>query len=151
VSIILIIILLVLLFGGGGAYYGSRAGWGRPHYGGGLLSLVLLILLVLWFTGNMGGGLDMGLKVAMTAGAALHGLQRVVQLPPLFLDGVGAGWRPVVFAAVGRYACLRRPATSSTIPTATTAAPSTGGSGSVRCRSAVACTGPTSMTVSRVV
>lgn len=54
-STILIVILLVLLLGGGGAYYGPRAGWGAPHYGG-LLGLVLLILLILWLTGNIGGG-----------------------------------------------------------------------------------------------
>ena len=53
-SIILIIIVLVLLLGGGGAYYGPRAGWSGPHYGGGLLGLVLLILLILWLTGNLG-------------------------------------------------------------------------------------------------
>jgi len=44
-----------LLFGGGGAYYGRGAGWGTPHYSGGLLGLVLLILLILWLTGNLGG------------------------------------------------------------------------------------------------
>ncbi len=54
--IILIVILLVLLLGGGGAYYGRGAGWGTPHYGGGLLGLVLLVLLVLWLTGNLGSG-----------------------------------------------------------------------------------------------
>jgi hypothetical protein len=48
-------IVLVLLLGGGGAYYGPRAGWGGPHYGGGLLGLVL-ILLILWLTGNLGRG-----------------------------------------------------------------------------------------------
>jgi hypothetical protein len=53
--ILLIVIVLVLLFGGGGAYYGRGAGWGTPHYGGGLLGLVLLILLILWLTGNLGG------------------------------------------------------------------------------------------------
>lgn len=47
------------LFGGGGAYYGRSAGWGTPHYGGGLLGLVLLILLILWLTGNMG---SMGMR-----------------------------------------------------------------------------------------
>ena len=47
-------VLLVVLLGGGGVY-GSRAGWGGPHYGG-LLGLVLVILLVLWLTGNLGGG-----------------------------------------------------------------------------------------------
>ena len=55
-SLVLIIVLVVLLFGGGGAFYGSRAGWGGPHYGGGLLGLVVLILLILWLTGNLGGG-----------------------------------------------------------------------------------------------
>ena len=55
-SLILIVIVLVLLFGGG-AYYGPRAGWSGPHYGGGLLGLVLLVLLLLWLTGNLGRGL----------------------------------------------------------------------------------------------
>jgi hypothetical protein len=54
--IILIVILLVLLLGGGGAYYGPRAGWRGPHYGGGLVGLVLLVLLILWLTGNIGSG-----------------------------------------------------------------------------------------------
>ncbi len=55
-STILIVILLVLLLGGGGAFYGRGAGWRGPHYGGGLLGLVLLIVLILWLTGNLGGG-----------------------------------------------------------------------------------------------
>jgi Protein of unknown function (DUF3309) len=55
-SLILIVIVLLLLFGGG-AYYGPRAGWRGPHYGGGLLGLVLLVLLLLWLTGNLGRGL----------------------------------------------------------------------------------------------
>jgi hypothetical protein len=38
---------------------GSRAGWRGPHDGGGLLGLVLIILLILWLTGNLGGGLMM--------------------------------------------------------------------------------------------
>jgi hypothetical protein len=55
--LILLIIVLVLLFGGGGGYYyGRDAGWGTPHYGGGLLGLVLIVLLILWLTGNIGGG-----------------------------------------------------------------------------------------------
>ena len=55
--LILLIIVLVLLFaGGGGYYYGQRAGWGTPHYSGGLLGLVLIVLLILWLTGHMGGG-----------------------------------------------------------------------------------------------
>jgi hypothetical protein len=52
--LIVIILLLVLLLGGGGVY-GSRAGWGGPHYGG-LLGTVVLILVILWLTGNLGGG-----------------------------------------------------------------------------------------------
>jgi Protein of unknown function (DUF3309) len=48
------IVILVLLLGGGGAYYGRGAGWGGAHYGGGLLGLVLIILLILWLTGNLG-------------------------------------------------------------------------------------------------
>jgi len=55
-SLVLVIVLLVLLLGGGGAFYGPRAGWRGPHYGGGLLGLVLLIVLILWLTGNLGGG-----------------------------------------------------------------------------------------------
>lgn len=54
-SLLLIIILLVLLFGGGGAFYGSRAGWRGPQYGG-LFGLILIVLLVLFLTGNLGGG-----------------------------------------------------------------------------------------------
>lgn len=56
--VILLIIVLLLLFGGGGGYYyGRGAGWGAPHYGGGLLGLVLIVLLILWLTGHMGGGM----------------------------------------------------------------------------------------------
>jgi hypothetical protein len=52
---ILLIIVLVLLFGGGGGYYYGRGnGWSTPHYGGGLLGLVLVICLILWLTGNIG-------------------------------------------------------------------------------------------------
>ena len=53
--IIVIIVLLVLLLGGGGTYYGQRSGWRGPHYGGGLLGLILFVLLILWLTGNLGG------------------------------------------------------------------------------------------------
>ena len=54
--LILLIIVLVLLFGGGGGYYyGRGAGWGAPDYGGGLIGLVLIVVLLLWLTGNMGG------------------------------------------------------------------------------------------------
>jgi len=55
--IILLIVVLILLFGGGGGYYyGRGAGWRAPQYGGGFLGLVLVILLVLWLTGNIGAG-----------------------------------------------------------------------------------------------
>ncbi len=54
---IILIIVLVLLFGGGGSYYyGRNAGWGTPHYGGSLVGLVLVVLVVLWLTGNLGAG-----------------------------------------------------------------------------------------------
>jgi len=55
-----LIVVLVHLFGGGGGYdYGRGAGWRGPRYGGGLLGLVLIVLLILWLTGNMGGGMMM--------------------------------------------------------------------------------------------
>jgi hypothetical protein len=47
-TLILIIIILLIVFGGGGAYYGPRAGWGAPHYGGGLVGLLILVLII-WF------------------------------------------------------------------------------------------------------
>jgi hypothetical protein len=55
--LILLIVLLVLLFGGGGGYYyGRSAGWGSSHYRSGTLGLVLVVVLVLWVTGNLTGG-----------------------------------------------------------------------------------------------
>ena len=58
IMLILLIVVLILLFGGGGGYYyGRGAGWRGPHYGGGLLGLVLIILLVLWLTGTTGPGM----------------------------------------------------------------------------------------------
>lgn len=54
-TLVIVLLVLVLLFGGGGGYYGRRAGWRGPHYSGGLVGLILLILLVLWLTGNLGG------------------------------------------------------------------------------------------------
>jgi hypothetical protein len=55
--LILLIVVLILLFGGGsGYYYGRDAGWRGPHYGGGLLGLVLIILLVVWLSGAIGPG-----------------------------------------------------------------------------------------------
>jgi hypothetical protein len=50
--LIVIVLLLVLILGGGG-FYGSRAGWRGPHYSG-LIGLVVLILVILWLTGNLG-------------------------------------------------------------------------------------------------
>jgi hypothetical protein len=55
--LIALIVVLMLLLGGGGYYFGRGAGWRSPHYGGGLLGLVLIILLVLWLSGNMGPGM----------------------------------------------------------------------------------------------
>jgi hypothetical protein len=54
--LILLLVVLILL-GGGGYYYGRGAGWRGPQYGGGLLGLVLIILLVLWLTGSLGAGM----------------------------------------------------------------------------------------------
>ena len=54
--LILLIVVLILLFGGG-YYYGRGAGWRGPHYGGGLLGLVLIVLLVLSLSGTMGPGM----------------------------------------------------------------------------------------------
>jgi hypothetical protein len=54
-GLILIIVIVLLLFGGGGAFYGRRANWGTPHYAGGFVGLVLLLLILLWATGNLGG------------------------------------------------------------------------------------------------
>jgi len=56
-SILLIVVLVLLLGGGGGAYYGRGAGWGTSHYGGGLFGLALIVLLILFLTGNMGSGM----------------------------------------------------------------------------------------------
>jgi len=50
---ILIVILLLLLLGGGGGYYGYNTYGGTGL--GGALGLALIILLVLWFTGILGG------------------------------------------------------------------------------------------------
>jgi hypothetical protein len=54
---LILLIVLVLLFGGGGGYYFGRGReWGAPHYGGGLLGLVLIVLVILWVSGNLGMG-----------------------------------------------------------------------------------------------
>jgi Protein of unknown function (DUF3309) len=54
---LILLIVLVLLFGGGGGYYFGRGrDWGAPHYGGGLLGLVLIVLVILWVSGNLGMG-----------------------------------------------------------------------------------------------
>ena len=59
-TLIVVIVLLVLLLGGGGGYYGRRSGWRGPHFGCGVLGLILIILLLLWLTGNLGGGRRLG-------------------------------------------------------------------------------------------
>jgi hypothetical protein len=48
---ILIIVVLILLLGGGGGYYGYSR-FGGPGLGG-VLGLVLIILIVLWFAGGL--------------------------------------------------------------------------------------------------
>ena len=46
---ILIIVLIAVLLGGG--FWGYRSGsWAAP---GGLIGLVLIIILILWLTGNL--------------------------------------------------------------------------------------------------
>ena len=55
--IVLIVVLILLFGGGGGYYYGRGANWRGPHYGGELLGLVLIILLVLWLSGAMSPGM----------------------------------------------------------------------------------------------
>lgn len=71
-TLIIVIIVLVLLLGGGGGYYGRRSGWRGPHFGGGALGLILLILLVLWLTGNLGGGRRLGPRVDAASVADLR-------------------------------------------------------------------------------
>ena len=44
---LLLIILIVLLLAGGGGLYGRRAGWGAGRFGG-LLVMILLIVLLVW-------------------------------------------------------------------------------------------------------
>jgi 4-amino-4-deoxy-L-arabinose transferase-like glycosyltransferase len=45
--LILLIIVVLLLFGGGGGFYGRRARWG-PRGFGGLLVTVLILILLIW-------------------------------------------------------------------------------------------------------
>ena len=49
---ILIIFLIVILCGGFG-WYGQSGGWAGPHlaYGGGGLGTILIVILLLWFFG----------------------------------------------------------------------------------------------------
>ena len=50
---LLLIIVLILLFGGGG-WYGYRQGWyAGPQFGGGLIGLILIVILVLWLVGRL--------------------------------------------------------------------------------------------------
>ena len=49
----LVIVLLVVLLLGGGGYYGHRS-YGTSGLGG-VLGLALVIVLVLWFLGALGG------------------------------------------------------------------------------------------------
>jgi hypothetical protein len=47
---ILVIVVVVILLGGG---YWGHAQWGNQGLGG-VLGLVLIIVLILWLTGNLG-------------------------------------------------------------------------------------------------
>jgi hypothetical protein len=49
--LILLIIVVLLLFGGGGLY-GRRAGWG-PRGFGGLLVTVLIVVLLIWVVNEL--------------------------------------------------------------------------------------------------
>ena len=55
--ILLIVVLILLVGGAGGYYYGRGAGWRGPHYGGRLLGLVLIVLLVIWLSGTLALGM----------------------------------------------------------------------------------------------
>jgi hypothetical protein len=43
--LLLLLIVVLLLFGGGG-YYGRRVGWGPRGFGGSLVTVLLVILLI---------------------------------------------------------------------------------------------------------
>lgn len=47
VTLLIILFVVALLFGG----YGSRQGWG--YYGWSPVGLILLLILLLWLTGNL--------------------------------------------------------------------------------------------------
>jgi hypothetical protein len=47
---LLIVILLVLAIGGTGPWWGYSRGWG--YYPGGLLGLILIIFIIMYFTGH---------------------------------------------------------------------------------------------------
>ncbi|MGO9741208.1 MAG: DUF3309 family protein [Roseiarcus sp.] len=49
-NLIIIIILLLIVFGGGGGYF-AHSYYGGPGLGG-VLGLVLIVVLVLWFLGR---------------------------------------------------------------------------------------------------
>jgi hypothetical protein len=49
---LLLIIIVLLLFGGGGGYYGRQAGWG-PRGFGGLLVTVLIVVLLIWVVNEL--------------------------------------------------------------------------------------------------
>lgn len=53
---ILIVIILVLLFGGGGGYY-AHSRYGRVGLGG-VLSLVLTVIVILWLMGVLNRVID---------------------------------------------------------------------------------------------
>ncbi len=48
---LLILLLVVLVLALGGGFYGSGAGWGS--YGWSPLGILLVVLVILWATGNL--------------------------------------------------------------------------------------------------
>jgi hypothetical protein len=54
-GLIVIVLIVLVLFGGigGVGYYGPRASWGGAHYGWSLGSILIVVLLLLWLTGNL--------------------------------------------------------------------------------------------------
>jgi hypothetical protein len=50
--LLIVLILFALLLFGGGGFYGRRTGWG-PRGFGGLLVLILVVILLIWFVNEL--------------------------------------------------------------------------------------------------